>query len=496
MGFWARRQPAVESEPVDDAEVEATSARLRRMRERSSSADAAQTGTSGPSKISECALARNPFALLKVDITATDEAINDALDELSFEPGSDPATLTAARAMLMAPRERLSAELSWLLDLPAPTIAATCRALADGDLATLRSVREKAAGISRINLAVALVEAGVATPDDLTRIVADAQSVAPEPLLDRLDDTRFKARGREIERDMFDEVLHARAREIGALLAPLFAAGVNTRAALTQALKDQPPALAGFGATLRDELLRSYGDQIAAMLDGAQARITATLAAMREQPDQAVHVGTLLSTLDYWSSLRRPIQIHEAARGLDDPASAEIFTSVRELILNYSNEHEQYEIALRLAKALRTCFARVPIRRAALERELPTLISNATCKRADHLHFRALANLSGFAREVDRGCLESRTGLAGAFAALFDDADDLNENGLSNLFIGLRDIGVKIHNELEARSTSKAITLWLARQPAPAEIAQKLEDDLKHFGLAYPVTIRPARGTV
>ncbi|WP_144033555.1 hypothetical protein [Sphingomonas guangdongensis] len=478
---------------MDEAAVEAASARLQRMRDRSSAAASPPVDDGSGHDAAVTTLARNPFALLGVEPSATTAAINDALDERSFEPGADPAILTAARARLMAPRERLASEIGWLPDLPLPTVAATRRALATGDMATLRSVRDKATGISRVNLSVALVEAGATAPDDLTLIVADAQGVAADVLLDRLDDARFKAHGREIERETYYELLGERAREIGLLAAPLFAASVTTRAALTQVLKEQPPAVSGFGATLRDELLRSYGDQIAAVLDGAQGRITATLAAMRAQPEQEVHAGTLLSTLDYWSSLRRPIQIHEAARGLDDPASADIFTHVRELILQHSNEHRQYEIALRLAKALRACFAHVPIRRAALERELPTLVSNATCRRAEQLHFRALANLETFAREVERGCLERGGGTAGAFAALFDDADDLNEEGLTNLFLALRELGVKLHNELEARAASRAVTMWLGGQPAPADIAAKLEQDLQHFGLSWTVPVRPRR---
>lgn len=495
MGFnWRNRDVEAEAEEAVDPAVEAAAAeRLQRLRGRTASQP--ETVASGPARTAADPgpfdLGRNPFAVLELDLAASAEAINNAYDALSFEPDRDSRQLDAARAALHSPRERLDAELGWLPGLPGPTLEATRKALRAGDVATLSSVREKAAGVARLNLDLMLAVMDPKASELAARVVEGAGQIDSEALLDQLDDARFRGKVREIERDMFDACLDARAQAMAAHLAPAFAATPAARTALTQVLQQGEVPKDRFGAAFRDALLRAYGAAIDGALEQSRARITAGVEALREAPGNQAHATTLLTTLDLWSSLRRPVQVHEAARGLDDPASAAIFESIRELIVRLSNDHNEFEIALRMGRALIRSFALVPMHRAALQRELPTLLSNALGKRAEQLKQIALSKPRVFAQQIEAGGLERGIGVTGSIAALFADAEEIEVGtALANLFLIIREIAIQLHNKHHLVHAAYLLTEWLSRQGPPPDIAGRLEADLRHFGVNAAVVAR------
>jgi hypothetical protein len=389
-----------------DAAVDvAASGRLQALKRRAAQEQqAAPEGGRVQRPASTLQLAHNPFAVLELDIAAGGATLDEAYDRLSFEPGRDEAALTIARAALMSPRERLAAEIRWLMATPRPTMLAICAALRADDRATLSSVHGKLSGASRFNIAFALFECSPAEGQAALAVIADARGFDPEPLLEMLDEARFAAREREIDRALFEECLADWARETGDRIAPAFAGTSAGQLSLTRALQNEPRPQTRFETMFREALLVRYGAEVAQGLDRARANIDAAIRDLREDPGKAVVATTLLTSLDLWSGLRRPMQVHEAARGLDDPASGELFAAVRSLSIDLSNQHDQFELSLRLARALLACFAAVPIHRAALERELPTLIGNAAVKCAKDLHKRALAQPRVIARQCQSAC--------------------------------------------------------------------------------------------
>jgi hypothetical protein len=500
VGFgWRNRDiSADEGEMVDPALETAGAERLRALRRRAAQVEepVAPVTVAGPQARPE--LADNPFALLELPLAAGTAQINEAYDSLSFELGRDEAALSAARAALMAPRERLAAEIRWMPGLPRATTDALIAALRTGDSAPLRSMLGKASGVARFNIAVALLETDLSDAQAAGEVLAAARDVDGDALLEQLDEARFAAREREIDRALFDECLDERARTVGAKAAAAFAASATGRAALTRALQADGAAKGRFDTGLRDALLAGYGAEIGQALDQSRGRILSGIEALKADPASQGHATSLLTALDVWSNLRRPMQVHEAARGLDDPASGDIFASVRSLSVDLSNEHQQYEIALRLGRALLSSFALVPTHRAALERELPTLIGNAAVKRANQLHDMALAALRPLARQVEAGGLEGAGGLAGSINALVADVEclggraDNNDKALETVFMTVRDIAIEMHNKARERDAAYAMLVWLAGQGPPAPVAQKLEEDLKHFGVEADVAVREA----
>ncbi|QGP81263.1 hypothetical protein [Sphingobium sp. CAP-1] len=465
--------------------------RLRALRRRAAQAEETPAPAVAPQHSARPALADNGFALLELPIAAGSAAINEAYDRLSFEPDRDEAKLAAARAALMAPRDRLAAEIGWAPGLARLSLDALIVALRANDAATLQSLHGKASGLARLNIAHALLDMDRADVQAATAILSDARDVDADAVLELLDEARFAAREREIDRPLFDDCFDDHARTLGGQAALAFAGSAIGRAALARSLQAMGSPAGRFDAGLRDALLAGYGREIAQPLDQSHGRIMASIEALKAEPGSQSHATGLLTALDVWSTLRRPMQLHEAARGLDDPASGEIFAAVRSLSVALSNQHEQYEIALRLGRALLSSFALVPIHRAALERELPTLIGNAALKRAQQLHQMALAQLKPFARQVEAGGLDGAGGLAGSINALIADVECLTDDGaLGLVFLALRDIAIQLHNQGRERRAAYAMIVWLTRHGPPREVAQKLEEDLRHFGVEADVAVR------
>ena len=494
LGFgWRKRNHRDAAADQDSALADANAAASERLR--ALARRATQGEIEPPSaviaNVPALALAANPFALLDLEIASGVQAINSAYDQLSFEHGRDEAALAAARAALMSPRERLIAEIRWMPGLPSPTIKPLCAALRANDASTLTAIRGKAAGIARFNVAFALFEAAPTDTQAALGTIAAAHDVEHEALLDALDEARFTAREREIDRCLFDECLDDWAQHTGNKIAIVFAANPIGRLKLVHQLQEQAASRGRFATSFREAMLRSYAGEVARSLDGLQQQIHDAIAALNAEPGNPIWTTSLQTSLEMWSGLRRPIQIHEAARGLDDPASAEIFSAVRSLAVSLSNDHSEFEAALRLGRALRSSFALVPRHHFELQRDLPTMIGNAAMRRAKQLHERATDDLRSFARQVDAGGLDRAAGLTGSIAALVEDVADLAAgDALEGVFFCLRDIGIGLNNVAQERSAACALLKWLGTQEPPATVAQKLEEDLRHFGIDADIPVR------
>ena len=492
---WSRGRDPKGAGAINEAEEAAGLERLSRLRGRTLHAEGEETKAplaplNTASDVAECKLATNAFAILGIHLTASATEIGEAYEHLSFEPGHDPAALSAARAALQSPSDRLEAEIGWLPGLPLRSAKAVLAALRTNDLPSLASVREKATSVARVNLTFALVECNPGELSLASQLLDDAQSVDSDVVLDQLDDARFHAKFREIDRETFDRFMDEHARAIAARLALIFSASAAARNVFTRALQDLP-SNGRFGACFRDELMRAYGAAIHGPLEEARQRVLTAIEELRAQPGNEAQAATLITSLDNWSGLRRPRQVHEAARGLDDPASADICNAVRSLAVDLSNEHEQFEIALRLARALLVCFRLVPARHAALERELPVLIGNALIRRGKQLAVWALAQPTVLSRAIEAGALDGTSGTAGSIAGLIAEVDEHPDDQVRTaVFLIVRDIGIQLHNDRREVKAAYILTAWLAECGPPPEVAVRLQEDLKHFGVKATVTAR------
>jgi hypothetical protein len=143
-------------------------------------------------------LLNNPLFLLGLEPAASLEKIADAYEDAVADQIASEFDLTTAREALVNPRQRLAAELSFLLDTPLGQVKVICTALKDHASSDfLVTAADRLAPLSKANL-LAHVGAQAASKDDLLFALMDAHARSePEAIHSKLQSTRNDARGGE-----------------------------------------------------------------------------------------------------------------------------------------------------------------------------------------------------------------------------------------------------------------------------------------------------------
>jgi hypothetical protein len=461
-----------------------TTDRLRRIvaRQETRTDNHAESGAGGEASAAAVpiALKNNAFATLGIALDATSERISAAFDDLSFEPGQDPAALDAARARLLSARDRLAEEMGWLPECSADAQARALAAIRAGDAATLARVRDSADGLARLNLSVALAAAKATNLQGTVSILADAQTWNVDNTLDRIDEARLRAGFKAVEPEQWDRAVEDRLGEIATALAPCFADSQDGRNALTTAMLRSTAGSGGHGAIFLEKVAAAHAANIDRKLEQLHARIMDYVDRLRAKPGDQAIATTLLSSLDMWSQLRRPIQILEATRGLDDPSSAALLRCIRGLAVDLTNDHDQFEIALRLARALVTCFSQVPNLKQTIEREMPVLITNALFARLRSTCALALAHHGVFAQQLPHsGMSPDAPGLIGQLVQAFEESCQSSNPQVVGPWIVLRDLAIELHNRYRHSHAALIIMTWMIKEVPPHEVLDKLREDVR-----------------
>jgi hypothetical protein len=455
--------------------------RLRRILARQQGRSAEPEAASDEAVVADdMPLRDNAFATLGIALDATAERISQAFDDLSFEPGQDPAKLDMARARLLSARDRLAVELAWLPECSADAQIAVLAAIRANDAAALTHIRDSTHGLARLNLSVALAAATPAGLHTTLAILADARAWNVDATLDRIDEARLRAGFRPVDPEQWDRAVEDRLGEIATFLAPCFADSQDGRTALTTAMLRSSDGSGGYGALFLEKVAVAHAANIDRKLEQINARIVHYVDRLRERPaDQAI-ATTLLSSLDLWSQLRRPIQVLEAARGLDDPSSATLLRCVRELAVELANEHKQFDIALRLARALVTCFSQVPNLKQTIESEMPVLISNALFARLRSTCDLVRKHHQSFARQLPRaGMSADAPGLIGELVYAFEESCQSITPQVAAPWWVLRDLAVSLANDHHHRDAARIITNWMVAEIPPQEVLERLREDVR-----------------
>jgi len=479
--IWRNRRTAI-ADPEEEALASAPEAadRLRRIVARQETRSDEPVEANAPGAGVPITLKNNAFATLGIALDASSERISTAFDDLSFEPGQDPAALDAARARLLSARDRLGEEMGWLPECAADAQARALAAIRAGDAATLAHLRDGADGLARLNLSVALAAASPAGLQGTLSILADAQSWNVDTTLDRIDEARHRAGFKPVDPEQWDRAVADRLGEIATAIAPCFADSQDGRTALTTAMLRSSARSEGHATIFLEKVAAAHAANIDRKLEQLNARIMEQVERLRAKPGDQAIATTLLSSLDIWSQLRRPIQVLEAARGLDDPSSATMLRCIRELAVHLTNEHDQFEIALRLARAMVTCFSQVPNLKQAIEQEMPVLISNALFARLRSTCEMVLKHYRTFAQELPRsGMSADAPGLIGQLVQAFEESCQSSTPQVAGPWLVLRDLAIKLHNQHRSSQAALIIMTWMIKEVPPQEVLEKLREEVR-----------------
>jgi hypothetical protein len=422
-------------------------------------------------QFAECA-----FVVLGVPMDADRAAIAQAVDELAFAEDIDPAAIETARAELMAPRERIRHELAWLPGTDASIQAEVRDALRRQDGGQILASRLASQGLARVNLGLSLLPAHSKDEKFIRALMADLLGWDPQESRDRIDEARLRAGTGATKDDHFGEALGNYRRTVGRAFAERLSETREGRALLAEKIAGNSAEVRACSAPMLEAIAHEFGALADPKLQGLRGKIEDACAALTANPRDPAKVTLIITTLDLWSQWRLPLQKLEEARGLDDPQSSEIFEKLRQLAIKMSNEHQMFDESLRLARALKHCFAAVPGLQQAIGRDLPALMGNVLFKRYDHLAHKVIADLSGFVRDVARAGMGDVGGTVGQFCQVFDELLEINphEEALWTIF---RAIAVAIANKKRRPDISLVIIEWLLERNSPEKVRNQLVED-------------------
>ncbi len=474
--------PSVAPEPVAEEPDESVpdldaDTLLRRIRRVPPAVDTVEAETTRALGVAAAELGRNAFPRLRVATDADDAAISRAYDDLSFEPDADEAALGAARAQLTSARGRLIEEFGWLPEAANVLQAEARGALANGDRETLTRLRNAAGGLARINLSLALADKN--DLDDWLGLFIDIRNWNPAATLDAIDEARGRARVRAVDETHFEALVAERLDAWAVRLMPAFTGSKDGRARLVHLMLHLPDEPGNRRALWLDAVLRAYTAGVEDVLATTLARLRTQLDRLAANPADGAAATGLLTSLDLWTTYRAPIQVVEAARGLDDPASAGLLLDVRAASIRLSDAG-QHATSLRFNQALILFANHVPVMRAKIEADLSVAESNALFAQVTACCEHALLEPRKFAQNVLQGGLEGKThGPANALCAAFARALELWSGDPSALFGVVRNMSVKLHNEAGQTAATPILIKWLLAWTPPIEVAAKLREDLR-----------------
>lgn len=312
----------------------------------------------------------NPFALL--DVTSRDDRrkIVDQAEHKSLE--LNPDECQKARTDLTNPRNRLTAEMSWLPGV-SPRRASQ---LLDGLLSDALAVRGETGlpTLAHCNLFAAAFEAVPSSfpPNDLAELI---QEIAA--LVDDLD-------ADEVTRDINEDRTISGFPEVKAVdlvEAELSERKRYFRSAIKDALNRLPPealltaiTAAVDGATcggedhapeLIDELVDGYAVEVQSLLEREAETVKKLIESIRRAASGGeVATAPLVEKLERvarnWDRFAQPIQLSAKARGIDHDASNTLAYAIRSLAIDLFNEHDQINQSRKLTKLLGEIFAELP----------------------------------------------------------------------------------------------------------------------------------------
>jgi hypothetical protein len=332
-------------------------------------------------------LMENPFTILGATPRSTKADINEAVEEARLDADGIEAErrLDLARQALIAPNERLRAELGFLLELRP---AEARKVLRSRQFQDWLDVAQSAAGLSRLNI---LVEALSCAPDmhSATTIFQDLivgwSALVPKSIVNQINEERSIAGFSDAQTaDVRNALTELRAFHASKALEAIDNV-CNLSAFLTDMLTSTliPERRAGeaFVTASLDEYAKRVGSALASSAD----RALATLDAYSISGSETDYV-LFETALEAWDALAQPMQLASEAKGADEAHSKDLYDQIRSKAIELANDEGRHHEALQITKLSERIFAELPWAAEALKKDaqvLNNLIANKT--RDEHL---------------------------------------------------------------------------------------------------------------
>ena len=314
-------------------------------------------------------LRENAFYLLRVHLGATSAQIADALDDAVMDEKGSDSKLQNAKNNLSSPKKRLLEEMLSLWEIPAGGW--------DSWLATMPEQWEEISAFARVNLAAHFLSAlNDGDYSDAVRQAALAQIIGLRgqmiEMLPALRPARKQAKMPPPSEEHFQEALRLVSQKHCQAAMRAIESAQHPGKIMTEIAEEWRYDKTEAGRFVAD-LARSYDGWSISRLRPIEQKINEVADAIGDGKADNKMLDKIDRLLAEWDEYSQPMQLMNEAKGLDDPRSKDIFNTLRPVAIDIANNHQQYEEALRISKALSHTFPELPGKARQLAKDIEIL---------------------------------------------------------------------------------------------------------------------------
>lgn len=306
----------------------------------------------------------NPFYILKVSCVDDRRAIISAAEEMSFM--LDAEVCTEAQNILINPAKRLSAELSWFIDVDEEKLQ-TIRTCIDGGASISIDALLELSPISELNATVYNFSVSNELDSfelgyEILDIDEQYAELDIQDILNSVNRNRTKAKMVTVsEQDISSGWSKRREQIRQAITEKLAQLDDAAYIELVTMLADKCIADEGFndGVVLSD-VVDQYEIRMQSEIERRATLIEALISEAKETTsDIDDKVDALIREVKAWDKIVQPLQLKSKATGMPHKNSEKLGYKLRQLVLDLHNNKHETEAAYALAKAMCEVFSEV-----------------------------------------------------------------------------------------------------------------------------------------
>jgi len=433
----------------------------------------------------------NPFCVLEVTPRSSKSDIHDAVEDarLDAEGGvEEERRLEIARQALIAPNERLRAEVGYLLELRP---ADARKALRSKSFDQWIEIASSAVGLAKLNAlveALSLARSIEPAKAALMALVDGWKQIDPKPIVTRINEERSVAGFGEAQladvRMALEELRQSHAARALQGVSQI----VPVHAMLSDLLSADLVPSHRTGEAFVSALLESYGKLVSGALASSEDRALSSLAAFCDSGSDE-EFAKFEKDLQEWDAIAQPLQLVSEAFGADEAHSKELYVRVRSKAIDLANDEDRHHDALRITRLSARVFAELPWAKEALEkdaRDLDEIIANTT--RSEFLLPLASAleaareDLAATSRQLSTHGFSAITPMPvgavwKAYAGLLSNDVDEEVRGIGANMV--RNLAITLFNDRQDASQAHVITTQLSADARwfPKEMRDRIAED-------------------
>jgi len=431
-------------------------------------------------------LRTSPFYLLGVSPRDNRAIVAQAAETAMAEGTLDEAVATRAQQILMSPRLRLGAELSWLAGLAPNRVKQFIESISLDANAVANLPRLAGANLAahRCSSQLSPVHHGL-----FFRFYARRDD---NEILSVINSERRAGGFPEASLELLQEVMADTTQQHASSFIDFISREPSPGDTLLSLLKEhfvEGSDVIGF----LDDIAQRFEVWALGSFQQAEEVITGVLTKIQETPTTLdEHLPTFSKAIAVWASVAAPHQFMLSRRHLNHPRTEELFAKIRDVCLRLNNELDDPTTPLALTKAALPAFKGSPGHLDIITTDLKFLQERVS----DHDAFKPIEPLHNFVKTLksrhDDLCRSLRTGnfkkhgkgVAGDLFRLFETCatEVANTPARSAPFKVVLSLAIDLHNESSA--SDEAFILINALQtfhglPSDDEVVERLKTNAR-----------------